>query len=79
MEAIEADVGLTVLKELSEWLKTVEINSLEDGSVEQKKAEIDRQIQEYNGKEIQLPDGQWKVVEIENPTWKLEENKRKGI
>ena len=79
VEAIEADVGLTVLKELSEWLKTVEINSLEDGSVEQKKAEIDRQIQEYNGKEIQLPDGQWKVVEIENPTWKLEENKRKGI
>ena len=79
VEAIEADAGIALFQELLQWMKVVEINSLEEGGVEQKKAEIDRQIQEYNGKEIQLPDGQWKVVEIENPTQKLEENKSKGI
>ena len=67
VEAIKSDVGLDLLKEVQGWMETIEVNGLEEGKEEKQKQEYDAQIEEIED------------VEIDNPTDKLEQKKKRGI
>ena len=79
VEAVKDDVNIELLRELWEWTRVVESKGLEQRDIYGEKQEIDRQIQEYNGKKVQTPEGGTVIVEINNPTLVLEENRSKGI
>lgn len=72
VEAIRDDVGLELLEQLQEWVKTVQINGLEESNLEQEKAYLDREIEEYEGEEEY-------TEKVDNPTERLNELRRKGI
>ncbi len=69
VEAVKDDVGLELLEQVEQWAETVEINGLEKAETEEEKAELDREIEEY-----QTEGGQ-----ITNPTDRLEEMRGSGI
>ena len=78
VEAIKDDVGISLMKDLAEWNKTVKDNQLNERDIFAEKREIDAEIQEYDGKSVLNDEGQWVTVEIENPTDALEELRNKG-
>ena len=75
VDAIEDDVGIGLLQQIKEWVKTIKSRGLLERSVEEEKQTVDAQIREYDGRET--ADG--KVIHIENPTEALEEKKKSGI
>lgn len=83
VEAVKADVGLGLLQELQSWMQNVEINGLEEGTEENQKQELDSEIREwvneYDGREIQVSEDEWKRAEVKNPTDGLEAKKRMGL
>ncbi len=79
VEAIKDDVGISLMKDLAEWNKTVKDNQLNERNISAEKQEVDAEIQEYHGKSVLNDKGQWITVEIENPTDSLEEMRNKGI
>lgn len=83
VDAVKADVGLGLLEELQDWMQKVEINGLEEGKEETRKQELDGEIKEwvdeYDGKEIEVGEDEWKRVEVRNPTEGLEATKRLGL
>ena len=83
VEAVKADIGLDLLGELQNWMQTIEVNGLEEGKEEQRKQELDGQIggwvSEYDGKVIEIEEGEWETVSLRNPTDGLEAKKRLGI
>ena len=64
VDAIEDDVGIGLLQQIKEWVKTIKSRGLLERSVEEEKETVDAQIREYDGRET--ADG--KVIHIENPT-----------
>lgn len=74
-EAIQDDVGISVLEEVQKWMETISINGLDTNETQNQKAEADRRIQEY---EYEDEEGEIKQG-IENPTKILEEQRSKGI
>lgn len=78
VEAIESDVGLTLLEEVAGWIDTVERHDLLESSLEEEKQIADSQISELNGQEKQIGDD-WITLEVENPTVPIEKIKSKGI
>ena len=74
-EAVQDDLGLTVLRELQEWLEVIEVNGLDSGEIQAQKAEADRQIQEY----IYVNQEGEQQKGVENPTLILEEQRSLGI
>lgn len=72
VDAIEDDVGIGLLQQIKEWVKTIKSRGLLERSVEEEKQTVDAQIREYDGRE--MADG--KVIHIENPTEALEEKKK---
>lgn len=83
VEAVKADLGIGLLEELQGWMQTVEVNGLEEGKEEKQKQEYDEQIDgwvsAYDGMEVEIEEGQWETVELQNPTDGLEAKKRLGI
>lgn len=79
VEAIQDDVGLTLLEELSQWMKTVTDYEMRERDIAAEKKEVDEEIEEYNGEKKQISEKQWIVVDVENPTDKLEEKRKAGI
>lgn len=83
VDAIKSDIGLDLLEELKGWMQKVEVNGLEEGKEEVRKKELDQEIGEwaeaYDGKEIEIEEGVWDTVKIDNPTDRLEAKKRLGI
>lgn len=83
VEAVMADVGLDLMGELQDWMQVVEVNGLEEGKEEQRKQELDGQIggwvSEYDGKAIEIEEGEWEILRLHNPTDGLEAKKRMGI
>lgn len=71
VEAIRDDVGLELLEQLQEWVRTIQIKGLEESDTEQEKAWLDREIEEYQGGETE--------EKVENPTGQLNEMRREGI
>ena len=75
VSAVEDDVGLELLQQIMDWLKTIESQGLEEQDIAGQKQQIDAQIQEYDGKKT--PKGE--TIHIENPTAGLEEKRNSGI
>lgn len=78
-EAAWDDAELALLEQLTEWVRVVKSNQLEERDIAGEKQEIDRKIQEYDGTLVQISENGWSQAKIENPTKGLEENRRKGI
>ncbi|MCI8787745.1 MAG: hypothetical protein HFH92_01300 [Lachnospiraceae bacterium] len=83
VDAVKDDIGLDLLQSLQDWMQKVEVNGLEEGKEETKKEELDKEIEEwveaYDGTQVEVEEGRWETVEIENPTDELESQKSKGI
>ncbi len=78
-EAMGADIGLDLLWEIQKWVQVIEVNGLEDGTEEDEKRQLDKEIESFDGMEIEIEEDQWETLVIDNPTDKLEEKKREGI
>ena len=78
-EAMRSDTGLELLEQLQEWMRTVEVNGLEEGGQEAEKDRLDREIEEYDGMEVEVEKDQWEALEVVNPTGALEQKKKLGI
>lgn len=78
-EAVKDDCNLTLLKNLEQWMRTVESKGLRENNIAAQKQEVDHKIQSFDGKEVQISESEWTTVQIENPTEELEKIRRKGI
>ncbi len=76
--AMKDDIGVTLLQELQDWMRTVEVNNLTETDIASKKRIADESLQEYNGEKVQISEEVWETVQIENPTKELEKNRSKG-
>ena len=75
VEAVQDDIGLSMLEEVQKWMEVISINGLDTNEIQNEKVEADRRIQEY---EYEDEEGEIKKG-VENPTKVLEEQRRKGI
>lgn len=79
VEAIKDDVGLALMEELAQWTKTVTDYEMNKRDIAAEKKQVDDEIEEYDGMQIQISEKQWTTVDIENPTDDLESKRRLGI
>lgn len=79
VEAVKDDVGLGLLEDLKAWMETVEINGLNERDLSAERAEIDREIQGYDGTEVQISEEEWAAVEVSSPTEQLNAVGQEGI
>lgn len=78
-EVSRDDYNLTLLKNLDQWVRTVESKGLMDYDIASQKHVVDEEIRSFDGQEIQISESEWTTVEVENPTEELEEIRKKGI
>lgn len=69
VNAMEDTVGIGLIQQLTDWLKTIESQGLEQQDIAGEKQRIDKEIQEYEEKS----------PHIENPTAALEEKRNSGL
>ncbi len=67
VNAIEDDIGIGTVQQVTEWLQTIESKGLQDRNIAEEKQAVDAQIEEYEGKHI------------ESPTKALEEKRSDGL
>ena len=67
VEAIRDDVGISLMENLSEWMKTVQEYELTERDIAAEKAEIDEEIQEYDGMEVLIKEEEWDTVTEQTP------------
>lgn len=79
IDAVRDDMGLQLLEDLQEWMHVIEINGLDRTDVEEEKKQLDQSLEEYNGVEVQVSDTESVLVDLENPTARLEAKKNLGI
>lgn len=79
IEAVRDDVGLHLLEELKGWMQSVRVNGLDAPDTETERRELEKELEGYNGREIETLDGESVQVEIQNPAEALEEVSRQGI
>ena len=79
IEAVKDDVGITYLEEVLNLIQKVEERELLDNDWEEKKDEVDSQIQSYDGKKIQLSEKEWTIVDVVSPTKIVDNMQAKGI
>ncbi len=68
VEAVKDDVGIAYFEELLTWMEQVEINQLNTTDIAAQKRKIDEEINQYNGQEIQIKEGVWTTIDLDNPT-----------
>ena len=78
-DAVRDDVGLNLLTELQGWLQVIEVNGLEERNVEAEMDSLESEIQEYDGKEIDIGEEEPYILHVVNPVRILQEQRRKGI
>ncbi len=79
VDAIQDDVGLGVLEEIEDWLEVIEEQELLVRDISAEKSEVDDEIMEYDGMEVQISEEEFVIVEIDNPTDVLEEKRNVGV
>lgn len=79
VEAMKDDCNLALFQDLLQWVRVIEDNGLRERDVAAEKQIIDKQIADYNGREIQISENEWSILEVQNPTEQLEEIRKKGI
>lgn len=75
VEAVQDDIGLSVLEEMKEWMEVIEVNGLETADTQQEKETVDQFIREY---QYEGDEGE-QYVGVDNPTTVLEEKRGLGI
>ena len=75
VEAVQDDIGLSAITELTEWMEVIEVNGLDTAQTQQEKEAADKSIREY---EYEDEEGELRVG-VENPTTVLEEKRGLGI
>lgn len=75
VEAVQDDIGISLLEEVQKWMEVISINGLDTNKTQNEKAEVDRRIREY---EYEDEEGEIKHG-VENPTKVLESQRSKGI
>ena len=78
-DAVKDDIGLNLLTEIQEWVQVIEVNGLEERDIEAEKVSLDGEIQEYDGMEIDIGEEEPYILQVINPTNRIEEQRRKGI
>lgn len=78
VEAVKNDIGLSLLEQIADWLETVETHGLGTRQLEQEMQQVDGEITDYDGQEVQVGED-WITLEVESPVKVLEEARRKGI
>lgn len=71
VEAIQDDVGITLMESLAEWMKTVTEYRLNERDIAKEKSEIDTKIQEYDDMEILVAEEKWDMVQEQTPDGKI--------
>lgn len=67
VNALEDDIGVGIVQQVTEWLQTIESEGLQERNIAEEKQAVDAQIEEYEGKHI------------ESPTKVLEEKRSGGL
>ena len=67
VNALEDDVGVGIVQQVTEWLQIIESEGLQERNVAEEKQAVDEQIEEYEGKHL------------ESPTKALEEKRSGGL
>lgn len=75
VEAVQDDIGISLLEEVQNWMEVISINGLDTNEVQSEKAEVDELIQGY---EYEDEEGEIKYG-VENPTEVLEAQRSRGI
>lgn len=78
-EAVWADWNMDLFQELQDWLYTVESERLTEQDVAARKAELDRELESYDGEERQISEEEWITIKVSNPTAGLEQKRKEGI
>lgn len=68
-----------LFQEVWKWMEVVESNGLTNGTITDDMEDTDKQIQSYDGQEIQISETEWETVDVENPTKDLEQVRKQGV
>lgn len=79
VEAIKDDVGLALFDEVMNWMQVVETNNLMEMDVAAWKKSADEELHKYNGQQVEISEGEWTTINIQNPTMELEKIRNSGI
>lgn len=83
IQIVKEDLGIAYVAQMAEWLKTVEEYEMNSRDIYSEKQELESQLMEYDGMEIDLTEnGQtigYEILKIINPTGKLEELRKKSL
>lgn len=78
-EAVWNDLNLNLFSELQSWMQVVESGQLTERDIAEEKQKLDKELDDYNGKKVQISETKWITVEVVNPTAALEEKRKEGI
>lgn len=78
-EVAREENAVYLFRELRDWMDVVESNGLIKGDITAEMEDVDKQIQSYDGQEIQISETEWEIVEVENPAKGLEQIRKQGV
>lgn len=78
VEVSKQTLGISYLEGVLEWLEQMTDAGLIERNPEEEKEQLDEALAEYD-QTVTVKDGQQVTVEVENPTRKLNEQKKEGI
>lgn len=71
--------GLSILSEVQEWERVVKEYELESSNVTASRQEVDGEIDEIDGSQIQVSEEEWVTIEVDNPADQINAQRNKGI
>lgn len=77
IDAIKSDIGLNLLENVQDWMKTIEINGITDAGMES--SNLDSVLENYNGQEMQISETETALVQISNPVTEIDRKRRMSI
>ncbi|MDE7251500.1 MAG: hypothetical protein K2O32_00945 [Acetatifactor sp.] len=78
-EAVWDDLNLDLYRQLQNWMQVVDSEQLTERDIAEEKRKLDKQLDAYDGDEVQISETEWITVEIVNPTAALEKKRKEGI
>lgn len=78
-EAVWDDMNLDLYRQLQNWMQVVDSEQLTERDIAEEKRKLDKQLDAYDGDEVQISETEWVTVEIVNPTAALEKKRKEGI
>lgn len=78
-EAVWDDLNLDLYRQLQNWMQVVDSEQLTERDIAEEKRKLDKQLEAYDGDEVQISETEWITIEIMNPTAALEKKRKEGI